>query len=149
MLELDQKNELFIEHNINPVVLELFYEYVICVTNYMFATYLGDKYYNHYTKNKKDKKIEDHFMFCMFNADSRFESLGYIFFNDPRLASLLLAFFEDNFYEAEKDNPSKLKQVILNKLSYIHVQGGLSDAKLKNLKEMYSYFLQSFKKQMN
>lgn len=146
MLELDQKNELFIEHNINPVVLELFYEYVICLTSHVFSTYLGDKYYNHYNKKQKNQKIEDHFMFCMFNVDNRFEALGYTFFNDPRMASYLLDFFEDQFYEADKNDPLKLKQIILNKLSFINVQGGLSDTKLNVLKELYSYFLQSFKK---
>lgn len=145
MMQLDQKNEVFIEHNINPVVLELFYEYVICLTNYIFATYLGDKYYNHYNARDKNSKLEDHFMYCSFKVDEHFEKLGYKVINDPAIANHFYNFFEDNFYEADKNNLQKLKQIIINKLSFIHIQGGLSDAKLELLKSMYGYFLKSFR----
>ncbi len=148
-MEIEQKHELFIEHNINPVVLEIFYEYSICLTNYVFGTFLGDKYYDHYSMKERNAKIEDHFMFCVFKADDHFEKLGYHVINDPSLSTIFFDFFDKHFYSAEKNDLPKLRQLLFNKLSFIHVQGGLSENKMETLKKMYKYFLFSFKNEIN
>lgn len=145
MVELDTKTEIFFEHNINPVILELLYEYAIQLTGIIANTYLGDKYYDHYKKRMRDQKIQDHFMYCSSKVDKHFEKLGYTFINDPKLATYFFNFFEDNFYSEDKKDINKLKQVLINKLSFIHIQGGLSDNKLKILKEVYNSFLYSFR----
>lgn len=145
MEELSQKNEIFFEHNINPVVLELLYEYVVQLTSLVISTYLGDKYYNHYKKRERNVKIENHFMFCMGKVDKNFSKLGYSVANDPTIATYLLGVFESEFYDADKKDIAKLNQQLLNKFSFIHVQGGLSESKTQILKEIYESFVYSFR----
>jgi len=83
-------------HNILPERVELYRDFVINLTHYVFDSYLGGEYI------KTDEDITGHFKWCFYKVVSEFEEQEISFRENTELYEYFSLYFYNQFYRLEK-----------------------------------------------
>lgn len=134
-----EREDLFLLYRINNVKrerLEMYSDFIYSLNDLIINTYLGDD-----ITVGKDK--ENHFNWCWKQVINSFKSEGIYFLDYDDLYNYFLSFYEESFYEEEKegDKTSKIELFWEELFQYDKVK---TMSEYETLVELYKIFDKSF-----
>jgi hypothetical protein len=127
---------LYKVNNIKREILELLSDFIFYLNDLIITTYLGDD-----ITTKVDKK--KHFKWCWDKVINSFRLEGIYFFEPQELYNYFLNFYQESFYEENKENKKVVKIFDFweNVLSYSTIK---TMSEYESMLEVYKIFKKSF-----
>jgi len=122
-------------NNVLPERVELYRDFIVNLTNYIFDTYLGNEYISN------DEDIEGHFKWCFYKVVSEFEDEEISFRENSELYQYFLLYFYNQFYKF--DNVSSVNNYIKFWDQIFELKSGIKSKSKKTFEvliELYEIF---------
>lgn len=134
-----EKEDLFLLYKINKITrerLEMYSDFVYSLNNLIITTYMGDDV-------TIGKERENHFKWCWKKTVSSFKNEGVYFVDAEELYQYFLSFYQESFYEEEKDD-EKIELISNFWEELLAYDKTKTMSEYETLNELYKIFNKSF-----
>jgi hypothetical protein len=134
-----KKDDMFLLHRINNIKRErltLLLDFVYSLNELVVKTYLGDDI-------TKGKDKEKHFDWCWKQVIDAFKKEGIYFIDKDQLKEYFLTFYQESFYEDDKDE-ERVNKISLFWEELLDFNKTKTMSEYETLVELYKIFNKSF-----